>query len=235
MGEKLNLLVSPPTVSTMVFLSQLSSQFPWNLNAEEDYSDKEIYTFRVSLEDASDSWRVPLLEPIDGFAFVGVRVTVFGQSSEYTMVPRLVQGATTKAMFGLPWDQTVLTNGAWAPLGFPLTHKMLAISEDSLDLLIRHTEPCWGRVDVLAQRFEDLMEDETGIQYAFLNHRTDKIEWILSETNLMYKPTPMDGPVLRGKTKLIPSVLRLLDFQRAVWSDRSLWKETVNLPAPLLE
>ena len=219
----------------MVYLSQLSSQFPWNANAPEDYSDKEIYTFRVSLEDASEDWRVPLLEPMDGFAFVGIRVTVFGQTSEYTMIPRLVQGATTKPMFGLPWDQTVLTNASWAPLGFPLTHKMLAIDEDALDLLIRHTEPCWGRVDVLAQRFEDLMEDETGITYAFLNHRTDKIEWILSETNRMYKPHPVDGPVLRGRTKLIPSVLRLLDSQRTAWSDRTLWKPSVNLAAPLLE
>jgi len=224
-----------PTVSTMVFLSQLSSQYPWAANAAEDYSDKEIYTFRVSIEDASDSWRVPLLEPMNGFAFVGLRVTVFGQSSEYTMVPRLVQGATTKAMFGLPWDQTVLTNGAWAPLGFPLTHKMIAIGDDALDLLIRHTEPCWGRVDVVAQRFDDLLEDETGIRYAFLNHRTDKIEWILSETNLMYKPNPMDGPVLRGKTKLIPSVLRLLESERSAWKDTSQWKETVSLPVPLME
>lgn len=219
----------------MVFLSQLISQFPWNPNAPEDYSDKEIYTVRVSIEDASDSWRVPLLEPMDGFAFVGIRVTVFGQTSEYTMIPRLVQGATTKQMFGLPWDQTVLTNGAWAPLGFPLTHKMLAISEDALDLLIRHTEPCWGRVDVLAQRFEDLVEDETGITYAFLNHRTDKMEWILSETNRMYKPHPIDGPVLSGKVKLVPSVLRLLDIHRSPWTDQSQWKSSVNLSAPLLE
>ena len=218
----------------MVFLNELANQWPWSPN-NEDFSDKEIYTHRVSLEDASDEWRVPVFEPLNGYAYTGMRVSVYGKTDEYTMVPRLVLGATKKSMFGLPWDNTLLNNGSWAPLGFPLTHKIIAICEDGLDYIIKHSEPCWGQVEFVAQRFEDIQEDEEGMNYMFLNHRTDKVEWILSENNFMFRPRPFDGPVFRWKTKLIPSVLRLLDKNRNPWEDTALYWNEVSIPAPLLK
>lgn len=217
----------------MVFLKDLQQQWPWNPN-NEDFSDKEIYTFRVSVEDASDTWRVKVLDPMNGFAFTGMRVCVYGQDNNYTMVPRLVLGETNKSMFGLPWDQTVANNGSWVPLGFPITNKITAITEDHLDYIIKHPTPCWGKVEFVAQRFEDLLENEENITYAFLNHRTDKVEWILNPDNLMYKPRAWDAPVYRSPTKLMPSVLRLLDKDRNPWEDSQISWNQINLPAPLL-
>lgn len=217
----------------MVFLKDLQTQWPWNPN-QEDFTDKEIYTHRVSVEDASDVWRVPVLEPLPGFAYTGLRVVVFGKDPNYTVVPRLVVGATNRSMFGMPWDNTLATNGSWSPLGFPLTHKTIAIGEDGLELLIKQTEPCWGKVELVAQRFEDILEDESNISYVFLNHRTDKVEWILNEENFMFKPHPMDGGLYRRTSKLIPSILRLLDKNRNQWEDTAVSWNAVNIPAPLL-
>jgi hypothetical protein len=219
---------------TMVYLKDMKSQWPWNPNAPEDFADKEIYTHRVSIEDASDVWRVPVLPPMDGFAFVGMRISVYGKDSTYTVTPRLVLGETQRSMFGLPWDHTILSNGSWAPLGFPLTHKMIAIGEDGLDYLVKHVGPCWGKMEFIAQRFEDLREDESNLSYIFLNHRTDKVEWILNEDNRMFKINPIDGPVYRRPSKIIPSMLRLLDTNRNDWDDVSLSRDSVNIPAPLL-
>ena len=218
----------------MVFLKDLKTQWPWNPQAQEDFSDKEIYTHFVAIEDATQEWRVPILPPMDGFAFVGMRVSVYGKDSHYTLTPRLVIGATERGMFGLPWDHTLLSNGSWAPLGFPLTHKMIAICEDGLDSLIKHPEACWGKVEFLAQRFQDLLEDESNLSYVFLNHRTDKVEWILNERNQMFKTNPMDGPVYRRRSKVMPSIRRLLEENRNDWQDTALFWNQVIIPAPLL-
>lgn len=218
----------------MVYLKDLKTQWPWNPNASEDFSDKEIYTHRISVEDASGLWRVPILEPMNGFAYTGVRISVYGKNSEYTRTCRLVLGATERPMFGMPWDNTIANNGSWVPLGFPLTHKMIAITEDGLDLLIPHAEPCWGRVDFVAQRFEDIYENEDQISYVFLNHRTDKVEWILDANNRMFRPRPNEEPVYPARSKLIPSVLRLMDLQRNDWPDLEKEHPRINLPVPLL-
>jgi hypothetical protein len=218
----------------MVYLKDLKHQFPWNPNAPEDYTHKEIYTHRVAIEDASGEWRVPLYPPMNGYAFVGMRISVYGKDTNYTVTPRLVIGETNRGMFGLPWDHSLATNGSWVPLGFPITHKMIAIGEDGLDYMIQHPEACWGKVDFIAQRFDDILEDESNVSYIFLNHRTDKVEWILNKENLMYKPHPMDGAVYRRRAKVMPSVLRLLDPNRNPWQDTDLFWEEVNIPAPLL-
>jgi hypothetical protein len=215
----------------MVFLKDIQSQWPWNPK-DTDFSDKEIYTHRVSMEDASDSWRVPVLAPMNGFVYTGIRVSVFQKAVEYTMVPSLVLGATNKSMFGLPWDQTIVTNGSWIPLGFPLTNKIIAICEDGLDYVIKHPEPCCGQVEFVAQRFDDFQKDESELTYMFVNHRTDKIEWILNPDNLMYKPRSWDTPLYRGKVKLIPSMLRLQEKDKEPWEDSALYWNQVNVPNP---
>lgn len=222
------------TATKMVFLKDVSSQWPWNPQ-DNNFSDKEIYTHRVSFQDSSDLWRVPVLAPLKGFVFTGIRVSVYKKPAEYTVTPRLVLGETNKGMFGLPWDNTLASNGSWVPLGFPLTNKIIAICEDGLDYLIQHPEPCFGQVEFVAQRFDDFQEDESNMTYMFLNHRTDKIEWVLSPDNLMYKPQPHDGSLYRGKVKLIPSMLRLLDKNRNPWEDKELVWPQVNMAAPLLQ
>jgi hypothetical protein len=222
----------------MVFLKDLKTQWPWSSTqppSKEELADKEIYTHRIAMEDACEVWRVPILDPLGGFAFTGFRVSVFGKESTYTVTPRLVLGQTEKTMFGLPWDKCIATNGSWTALGFPLTNKIIAITEDGLDLLIYHEDPCWGQVEFVAQRFDDLLEDEKDIAYIFLNHRTDKAEWILNAENRMYKPIPIDMPLYNRKAKLLPSVGRLLDNVRNTWEDTELFWNQVNLPAPLLQ
>jgi hypothetical protein len=218
----------------MVYLTDLKTQWPWNPNAVEDLSDKEIYTHLVHVEDASAEWRVPVLEPMNGFAYTGVRVSVYGKQPDYTMLSNLVIGATRKPMFGLPYDRSVCSNASWTPLGYPLTHKMIAIGEDGLDLLIPHESACWGRVDFIAQRFDDIREDEEGMSYAFLNPRTDKVEWILDQTNRMWKPRILEEPVYIPACQVIPSILRLLDLQRNGWPAEALLPPRLNIPAPLL-
>lgn len=219
----------------MVFLKDIPSQWPWHVNAPQNLEDKEIYTHRISLEDASKIWRVPILPPINGFAYTGYRMIVFGRDESYTTVSRIVIGATLHDMFGVPWDHSAATHKKWTPLGFPLTHKMIAIGEDGLDLLISHPEKCCGHVEFVAQRFEDILEDETEMSYVFLNHRTDKVEWILNADNQMYKMNLIDGSVYRRTSKIIPSMLRLLDTNRNEWQDTTLVQNLVNLPAPLLK
>ena len=217
----------------MVFLKDLREQWPW-CPENEDFSDKEIYSHSVRQEDTSKVWRVPIYDPIQGFAYTGIRVCVFEQNPNYSVTSQVVLGATQKSMFGNPWDQTVCTNGSWAPLGFPLTNKIIAITEDGLDLLIQHPEPCWGKVEFVAQRFEDLLEDESDIAYVFLNHRTDKVEWILNANNNMYKPRSYEIPLYKQKSKIMPSILRLLDTERNPWHDTCLWWAEVSISAPLL-
>ncbi len=238
-GVKLNHEMSSLYVqATMVFLNELSAQWPWRnpvMASANDLADKEIYTHRVAFEDASDLWRVPIYDPLPGFAFTGMRITIVGKDETYTVVPRLVVGGTEKPMFGLPWDQSVANNKTWTPLGFPLTNKIIAICEDGLDLLMKHPSACWGQVEFVAQRFDDLMEDEKEMTYMFMNHRTDKVEWILTADNRMYRPQLPNEPVYRGKVKLIPSVLRLLDEKRNPWQDTSFFWNQVNLGVPLLQ
>jgi hypothetical protein len=216
----------------MVFLKDIQTQWPWNPE-DKDFSEKEIYTHRVAFEDASDVWRVPVLPPMNGFVYTGMRVNVFRKPVEYTMVPRLVLGETDKAMFGLPWDNSMASNGTWVPLGFPLTNKIIAICEDGLDYIIKHPDACCGQVEFVAQRLDDFLQDEKEFTYMFLNHRTDKVEWILNADNRMFKPYPYDGHVYQAKTKLIPSMLRLLDKNRHPWEDCSLYRDSVTMPFPL--
>jgi hypothetical protein len=218
----------------MVYLRDLPNQWPFNPQAPQDLTDKEIYTARVTVEDASKLWRCPVYPPMNGFAFVAVRLRIANKQGPSTPLGSLVLGATEKPVFGMPWDN-VLLEEKWCPLGFPLTHKMIAITEDGLDFLVHHSQECFGQVEFLAQRFDDLLEEEADMAYAFLNHRSDKVEWILTgKENILYKPQVHIDPVYHGKIKLIPSVLRLLDEKRQVWPDISQFQKPLNVSVPLL-
>lgn len=221
----------PGTAYTMVFLKDLKTQWPWSPNADEDLSDKEIYTHTIHLEDASDVWRVPILPPMNGFAFVGIHISIYGKGGSYSREARLVLGETDKPLFGPQWDTVSVKNTGWTPLGFPLSHKMIAITEDGLDILISNPEACGGRVELLAQRFEDILEVEEDISYLFLNEQNGKVEWVLNETNLMYKPFEQETPYYRRKVKLIPSTRRLFDGEKPDWPDIATSWEGVSLVA----
>ena len=216
----------------MVFLNDLQSQYPWN--GPEELSDKEIYTHMISHMNPTAEWRIPLGKPLEGYAFTGLRVVVYGKTSEYTIVPRLFKAGTEESVFGLPWDNTLANNGSWAPLGFPLTKKIIGLTENGLEYVVKHNEPCWGKVEFIGQRFDDLLEKED-VSYLFLNHRTDKSEWILTEENSLYRPQLAIEPLYRGKVKLMPSILRLLEKDRNKWPDSSTFWNQVSLAIPLFQ
>lgn len=219
----------------MVSLKDLKSQWPWNRSLQpETLSDKEIYTHRVESAKPSFVWRIPVLPPLNGYAYTGMRIVVYGKDDTYTMDARLQLKATESPMFGLPCDTTSAKNGSWAPLGFPLTNKLLRISQDGLEYVVRHDELCWGKVEFVAQRFQDLQEDEADMSYIFLHNQKDKVLWVLNKENNMYKPHPALNIVFRNKVKIIPSIPRLLDTGRNDWPDEALYWSGITISIPFL-
>lgn len=228
-GVKLKVKIGYSIVLTMVFLKDLKSQWPWN-PSDTNMSDKEIYTHTVKFEDASKKWRIPVLPPMPGFAYTGMRVVVFEKPSDYRTSAHLVYGETNRPIFGLTWDISSLKQGEWSPLGYPLTNKIIAIYEDGIDSIVEHTEPCWGKVEFVAQRFEDLLEDESGMSYVFLNNQTGRIQYILNSKNLLFKPdASIDGPYYNQRSKYLPTIHRLLDCNQNSWLDTSAYLDKIPL------
>lgn len=216
----------------MVFLKDLKQQWPWNPN-NKNLEDKEIYMHIVHEEDASREWRVPIYAPLHGFAFVGIRVLVEGASDTYAMMPRLVMGATYNPVFGAPWDNTLCTNGQWKEVGFPLTHRMIALTEDGMDMIIKHNELCFGKVEMIAQRFDDLMEDESHISYAFVHHRTNTIEKIMTPWGSFFKPENSHLEIFDSPIKIIPCLYRVLNKNEPDWPDTRLYWRSLSLRDPI--
>jgi hypothetical protein len=131
----------------MVYLKDVQTKWPWDPNAPEDYSDKEIYTHLISIGDASKSWKVPVLPPMNGFIYTGIRILVFGKDSRYTVSIHL-------------WENVSIRNGIWTPLVFPLTKNIIEMKEGGFTLDIHHEESCWGKVEFIGERFDDLVENE---------------------------------------------------------------------------
>lgn len=211
----------------MVFLNELQSQWPWN-GQEQELSDKEIYTHRISHQNPTEEWRIPILLPLRGYAYTGIRLVVYGKTSDYTMVTSLFKGVTGEPVFGDVWDRTQAQNGSWVPLGFPLTNKIICMTEHGLEYVVKHDVPCWGKVEFIAQRFEDLQEEEDDISYLFLHHETKQIECILTEKNTLYRPQPETQFLFLQKVKIMPSLLYLLDQNKSKWPDMAMYWERIN-------
>jgi hypothetical protein len=217
----------------MVYLKDLAEQYPWNSTAEEAWEDKEIYTHHIDPEDASQQWIVPIFEPLQGFAYTGFRIHVLGKSEEYTMGCRLVVTHRQRNMFGAKYDTYKAKPKQWIPLAYPITHKMVAIDEDGLSLIIEHDEAVCGAVEFIAQRFDDMLKDESEISYCFLNDTHETIEFILSQNNYVIKPTKQYGPCYPHPIKVLPPISRLLDKQKTPWEDTEAYWNTLQYTNPL--
>lgn len=215
----------------MVFIKDLAKQFPWNSEAQESWEDKEIYTHHIDPEDKSDKWTVPIFEPMNGFAYTGFRIHVVNKDDHYSMNCRLVVTYRNRTMFGAKYDHYKAVNKQWTPLSFLLTHKMIAIDEDGLSLIVQHDEPVYGFVEFIGQQFQDILKDEASIAYAFFHENT--IECILTQNNYMIKPDKQYGPMYYHPIKLLPSITQLLDKNKEVWEDTESYWNTLQYENPL--
>ena len=219
----------------MVYLRDLPSQWPFNAAAEPNYEDKEIYTQFVREEDSSKHWRIRIYAPMPGFVYTAMRITVADAPNDYSMSPTLVMGATNNPVFGAPWDHHLVKHKEWHALNFPLTHRMLAISEDEIDIVLQHNEPLMGKVELVAQRLEDFEADEMDMTYAFLDDRTRKVAWVMTPTGNFYRPHSVDRYPLHGKIKIVPSLRRILDKNMPLWEDCRPFRKYAAIHEPLLD
>jgi hypothetical protein len=221
--------------SKMVFLSQIRNEWPWKKDAVQNLADKEILTHTVYPHDADSTWRVKILPPMDGYAYIGVQVSVADQPEDYAVMTRLVFGDTNRPVFGAPWDNTLSANGEWKELGFPIMHKLLAITEDSMDLILQWEAPRYGRVSLLAQRLDDFMIDDSQIAYAFLNDRQQRVKFLLTAQGSFFQPGSWDGNLYEGPVKVLPMLYRVLHPNEPEWSDRDRYWYAVTLNSSIDE
>lgn len=151
----------------MVFLSNLVNEWPWNKQASKNLSDKEIFTHRIPSIDTSQEWVLPVPPCLPGYAYVGIRINVFAQSSGQSVYPRFVYGSSRFPMLGHPWDIVHATYGDWAPLSYPMVSRLFKQPSKPVNLHITHERACFGQVELLAQRFDDLLEEDSNISYSF--------------------------------------------------------------------
>jgi hypothetical protein len=226
-GAKIETLPLPKDHhSKMIFLKDLPQQWPWSgEDLPSSWEDKELLSIHIGPEEDEAErriWRIPLYAPMPGYAFVGVRL-VLESEQPYETSSRITVGERDKSFLGSPWDRMVLRNREWIPLPFPLTNRMIAVDEDGLFLLIQHKEPLHGKVEVLAQRFHDILEQETN--YAFWDDQKNSVLSIMTKSGYFYKPRKEEEAAFPQMIKLIPPISILL---------QGLWKEEApfqnNLP-----
>ena len=218
----------------MVFLSEIAKGFPFNKNAEPDYSDKEIYTMHVPYDDMASEWIVNIPEPMEGFVYIGMRMSVFGKVLENYTAESTLKAPGYRRVFGSTWNNVRLHNSEWHPFGFPLTRRIVSVDEDGFDLVIKHDQPRMGKMELMAQRYDDFLADERGITYAFVDDFTNVVEWVLTPNGRFYKPDDrLDDANLIGKIKLLPCLNRLLDSNVNPWIYNEPYVEKVPLFKPL--
>lgn len=209
----------------MVFLKDLQQQWPWAPNADMNLQDKEILTIHIDpdeYEEHQKTWKIPLYAPMPGYAFVGVRMTLVS-NEDYSVQGKLSVGDREKSFFGSPWDRLVLKNREWIPLPFPLTNRMIAIDEDGVSLIIHHESPKIGKIECIAQRFDDILENETN--YAFWDDQKNSVLRILTKSGYFYRPIQEAEDTFPHAIKLIPPVAAVLS---SGWHLDSSY--TTNLP-----
>ncbi len=153
----MNVFAAGSSYNIMVKLTEIIEQFPWNPSAPEDWSDKEVYTHRVDPEDAHTFWRVPVLSCLQDFAYVGFRIRVNTQTSP-TSVVLMTGDGRRKPIVGYEEDfqkfgfETV----NWTLFKYPLPARLLALDEDEPILEVAFQSPVFGKVEFLAQKFDEL-------------------------------------------------------------------------------
>lgn len=177
--KKLKQFVFVSFVVKMVFLSEIREQWPWSPNAVKDYSDKEIYTHIVTPSITNQEWVIPVTAPMPGYAYVGIRLSVAGKHDTYSTSPRFVR-ENHSPVFGHPWDIYTCTNTSWTRLSFPILHRMF---DQTIQILIAHDTPCFGKVELLAQKFDDLLEDDSHITYVYYDDTSRETPMIDTSRN----------------------------------------------------
>ncbi len=167
----------------MVYLRDLSNQWPWNAASVKDLADKEIYSQMHPSSETSDEWEVPIPPCLPGMAYVGIRITVFGKKNDYSMYPRFMIGK--HQLLGHPWDTQHCKNSEWFPLSYPMVPRLFQQKDKgSVTLRIAHNSPCFGKVELLAQKFDDLLEHDSNISYAYYDPILDQIGLIQTPDDL---------------------------------------------------
>lgn len=201
------------TYVEMGYLSTLANEWPWNSSSVKELGDKEIYSQIITPTETSDEWEVPIQPCMPGMAYVGIRVSVLGKNENYSMYPRFVLGKSHFPLLGHPWDIQHCKNGQWAHLSYPMVPRLLKQPDKgSPTLLVAHNTPCFGKVELLAQKFDDLLEDDSNISYAYYDPLLDEVSMIHTpddffDAELMKKNAAPSWPL---RVKILSPVRTLL-------------------------
>jgi len=208
-------------MATKMYLSDIRYTWPFTNGLE----DKEIYTSWVEEEDASDVWRISIPPPMDGFTYLGFRyLPVNNEANEPSF--ELVHGMTEKRVF--KWVEPVtIQKGKWTPFPFPILHRIIALTEDGIEILIKHPpgDIEWGKVELLAQKLDDFPVTE-GLSYGFVDTIANKVTMVLTHDQMMLVPF---NDRWTKRIKLLPPISRVLDPFRAEWCDRAIYWNGVDL------
>lgn len=141
----------------MVKLTEIIQQFPWNNEAQEDWSDKEVYTHIVHAEDLSVRWSIPILSCQQDFAYVGFRIRTTVPVYPSSVVLMTGDGKR-KPILGYSEDFQTYGHKTlnWTLFKFPLPARLLALDEDEPILEIYFPHQVYGKVEFLAQKFDEL-------------------------------------------------------------------------------
>jgi len=149
----------------MVRLSDIKRQYPW-CDVITALQDKEILT--QSVDEESTKWRIPLLPCLPGFAYVGFKVNTY--SGVKPISAKTVQGDRDKALFGMPDDVISVKEypTGYIPFNFPIISRLCHLNEDEIHLILTFGEAISGRVEIIAQKFDELPEDDFRTKYYYV-------------------------------------------------------------------
>lgn len=155
----------------MVHLSDIKTQYPWSFvpNVTNALSDKEILT--QSVDEDSTTWRIPLLPCLPGFAYVGFKVNTYSDDADVKPISaKTVQGDRDKALFGMPDDVISIKEypSRYIPFNFPIVSRLCHLNEDEIHLILTFDEAISGRVEIIAQKFDELPEDDFRTKYYYV-------------------------------------------------------------------
>lgn len=201
----------------MVYLKDLKTQWPWNPNAAIG-DDKMIFTENVDKEDASVTWRIPIEPPSHGYVYVGFRIVVDDMPDDYIMHSPVVIGYSVNRLFEEPFGGMTSRNREWTPFVFPLTHRMIAIDPEGLDICVNHMNRRSGGVEMLVQRLDDFVEDESKMNYTFLDETNTPIR-LMTPKGQFYRPAFKDIGTWKQPVKIIPPLKRVLNKEFPDWPD----------------
>ena len=155
----------------MVRLSDIKKQYPWSFvpNVTNALFDKEILT--QNIDEESTTWRIPLLPCLPGFAYVGFKVNTYSDDADVKPISaKTVQGARDKALFGMPDDVISIKEypSRYIPFNFPIVSRLCHLNEDEIHLVLAFDQAVSGRVEIIAQKFDDLPEDDFRTKYYYV-------------------------------------------------------------------